>query len=496
MHATSPTPDGALRPVIAYVAYAFPVLTQTFTVREVVALRERGLDVRVFAVKRDPDADHDPEAAAEACAAHYLRHAVSASTLAAAVVWALRRPARFLATLAACLGGGYHDEALKCRMRAVFHFLCGTALASHLRRDGGFSRVHAQFVDAGSTVAFTAARLTDVPFSFANHTAYNPYLLPAKARHADVVISISEFDRARVEDATAGHRTRATLVVNRVGVRLGDWHGLERDPEPGRVLIVGGLRDKKGHGVLLRAAAELAARGIEVRVRVAGGGPAESRLRDIARDLAVDAAFLGPVSPTRVRGELARAALFVLPCCVASNGDLDGIPVSLMEAMAAGVPVVSTRLSGIPELVQHGVSGLLAEPDDATSLADAMERMLGDPGLAEELSRAAVDRVAELHDIDCTSAGLAKVLAGAAAWVDPASPWSSRRTTRRSVSRRRSRRSSPGCGARSSRARSSWWTTAAATAPPKWRARSWVSSPTGSSAMTPIAGRARDSRPG
>ena len=203
--------------------------------------------------------------------------------------------------------------------------------------------------------------------------------------------------------------------MSRVGIRVGEWASAPRRPELGRVLAVGALREKKGHAVLIRAARTLADRGLRVALRFARSGPEEGELRRLADELAVDVAFLGALSPAAVRDELARAAVFALPCLVARNGDLDGIPVAVMEAMAAGVPVVSTRVSGIPELIEDGVSGLLAEPAYADSLAGALERVLRDGDLAHALAGAGRRRVSELHDLDRTSARLAELLAGAAA---------------------------------------------------------------------------------
>lgn len=393
---------------VAYVAYAFPVLTQTFTVREVAALRRRGLALTVFAVRTDSESRLDPAAADEAARARYLG---PAAAVLSSIVWFVRRPLRFASTLKACLGGRYRDHGFACRLRAPLHFAAGAALASRLAREGGYRRIHAQFLDAGSTVAYVAACLLDIPFSFANHTAYNPFLLHAKARSADLMVSISEYDRSLLI-RECGAAVEGKTAVSRVGIALTEWTGVPRAPEPGRLLAVGALREKKGHDVLVAAAAILAARGRTVRLRIVGSGAEESRLRAAAARLGVDVTFLGAASPAAVREEMSRAAAFVLACRVAGNGDLDGIPVAIMEAMAAGVPVVSTRLSGIPELILDGRSGLLAEPGDAASLAEAIERVLCAPAFAASLAEEGRRRVADLHDIERTSARLAGLLAG------------------------------------------------------------------------------------
>lgn len=405
-------------PRIAYVAWAFPVLTQTFTLHEVTALRERGLDLVVFAAKGDagvdPDAG-DPEALAARRSAVYLPSPFSAASLAAAAAWLVRRPVRFVSTFVRALGGRYRDGALRCRLRAPAHFLAGVALASELRRRGGFTRVHAQFFDAGSTAAYTASRLLGVPLSVASHTAYNPFQLEAKSAHADRIVSISEFDRELLVRQCGVPLAKDRIVISRVGIRIEDWAALQRRPEQDRILIVGALREKKGHAVLVRAAAALRDRGSDPVVVIAGSGAEEAHLRDLAASLGVRTEFLGAVGPDVVRRELSRAAVFCLPCVVAANGDLDGIPVALMEAMAAGVPVVSTRLSGVPELIEDGVTGRLAAPGDPGSLADALAGVLRDPEAADRMAAAARISVAARHDLRRTSARLAAILSGSAA---------------------------------------------------------------------------------
>lgn len=397
---------------MAYVAYAFPVVTQTFTVTEVAALRERGVPIDVFAAKAPDGPDLDPEAAEERARATYLPAPFSLRAAAACAAWLVRRPWRFTRTFLSCLRGGYADDGIRCRLRAPLHAACGAALASVLRGRGGYRRIHAQFLDAGSTVAYVASRLLDVRLSIANHTAYNPFLLRVKCMHTDRMVSISAFDRDLLLRQAGGALDPARTVVSRVGIRLGAWDRLERRPEAGRILCVGALREKKGHRDLIAAAARLSREGTHVPVLVfAGAGPEEAALRASASGAGVRVEFLGAVGRERIRAEMVRAEVFALPCRMARNGDLDGIPVALMEAMAAGIPVVSTRLSGIPELVEDGVSGLLVPPGDDAALAAALRRLLGDPDLRGGLAAAGRTRVAALHDVERTSAQLASILA-------------------------------------------------------------------------------------
>ena len=172
------------------------------------------------------------------------------------------------------------------------------------------------------------------------------------------------------------------------------------------------LREKKGHHVLIRAAAALRDRGIDFRLTIVGEGPERERLEDLVRELGLDGRVWlpGAEPPEHVRERLLAADLFVLACTTAANGDLDGIPISLMEAMAIGVPVVSTRLSGVPELIEDGEEGLLSEPDDTAGLADAIGAILADPLRAEAMADRARSKVEREYEIGASVARMAAEL--------------------------------------------------------------------------------------
>src|SRR5262249_35639602 len=163
------------------------------------------------------------------------------------------------------------------------------------------------------------------------------------------------------------------------------------------VLMVARLVEKKGADLLIRAAARLRARAVEFVVRIAGEGPEWARLQRLAHELGVSerVSFLGPLTESEVRAEYGQAAVFALPCQILPTGDRDGLPNVLLEAMARGLPIVSTTLAGVREAVVHGESGLLVSPQDEVGLADALERLFLDTALRARLGSTARRRVAE-----------------------------------------------------------------------------------------------------
>jgi glycosyltransferase involved in cell wall biosynthesis len=196
------------------------------------------------------------------------------------------------------------------------------------------------------------------------------------------------------------------------------YHGVETagrrrmSAAPGRppvVLSVGRLVEKKGHETLVQAAALLRDRGCAFRLRIVGEGVEWARLQRLVHELGLEESvtFTGPLSEAEVSAEYERAQVFALACRELENGDRDGIPNVVLEAMAHGLPIVSTTSPGIVEAVAHERSALLAEPGDAAGLADQLERVLLDPDLRERIGVGALVRVQERFD---RSANLPSVL--------------------------------------------------------------------------------------
>jgi glycosyltransferase involved in cell wall biosynthesis len=248
--------------------------------------------------------------------------------------------------------------------------------------------LHAHWATYPSTSALILGELLCLPWSFTSH-AHDLFVedqgVGAKLRDSALAVTISGFNKQYLAERW-GFGEKIEVVHCGIPVDAISFEPAGRTG--GEVLAVGRLEAIKGFDVLLEALALLRGRGRDVRCTVVGEGPLRGRLEELIRERGLQSVvtLTGALAQGGVLGHLRRAAAFVLPSIVAPNGARDGIPVALMEAMAAGVPVVSTRLSGIPELVRDGWSGLLAEPGDASGLAERIEAILSDPGRAAELA--------------------------------------------------------------------------------------------------------------
>jgi glycosyltransferase involved in cell wall biosynthesis len=389
---------------VFYVCYQIPVLTQTFTAGEIAGLGAGGLAFRAVSCRR-------PLTAPPAPGVLYLPGPLSRPVRSAFVRAARSRSGPFRRLLRAVLTARYRDEAGRCWLRSFLHAAWGAWLAE---RAGGPAHFHAQFLDAASTVAFVAAGLGGGTFSFTNHTAYNPYLAREKLAAARFAVSISEHDRRGLARFAGGAGAERIRVIYQ-GIDTGEWRVPPLPPRkdgPARILSVGALREKKGHEVLLGALSRLAAEGEAFRAVIVGEGPRRRALEALVGRLSLGSRveLAGAEEPDRIRDRMAGSDLFVLACRRARNGDVDGIPVSLMEAMAAGVPVVSTRLSGIPELVTDGEEGRLAPPGDAIALSDRIREALFRPAESAEMARRARAKVERQHERRVAVARLAEAL--------------------------------------------------------------------------------------
>lgn len=386
----------------------YPAISHAFVLREVEHLRATGLEVDTLSIHRASDENLASAADRAAAATTTSVLPTDARELVSAHVIALARaPHRYLSTLALALRTG--APGLRERLWHLFYFAEAMILLRHCRR-AGIAHLHAQFADSATDVAmlvthYRRGQRVDgqaCTWSLAVHGSvefYNVdrYALTDKIEDARFAVAISDFGRSQLMRLSDTSRWEHTHVV-RCGVDLAVYEPpSERSSSPtaAEVLFVGRLLHGKGLSLLFEAVAELRGRGLDVTVTVVGDGPARAEVEAAVRALWLSehVHFLGSVGQDDLRARYAAADLFCLPSFA------EGIPVVAMEAMAMELPVVTTRIMGIPELVEDGTNGLLVPPGRVDALTDALEHLIRAPEERRRMGAAGREKVRADYDV-------------------------------------------------------------------------------------------------
>ncbi len=294
-------------------------------------------------------------------------------------------------------------ESVHIRAKSIWHLLVACHWAASLDpRD--VSLIHSQWIHSGGTVAMYGAWLLGVPFSFTGHAAdlfRDRAALSDKVLRAKFIVCISKFHQ-KLFLSEGARPEQLRLVYCGIDTSHFAPRQSEQRNEVPRILASGRLVEKKGFPYLIQACRVLRDRGKSFRCVIAGSGPDEQALR-----AAIDAAGVGDIveltggalKQEHIPEFMHGGDVYCLPCVWASDNDVDGLPQMLMEAMACGLPVVSTDLVGIPDLVIDGKTGLLVKPNDAVDLADQLQRLLEDPQLASRLATAGRQHVLDQFEL-------------------------------------------------------------------------------------------------
>ncbi len=369
---------------VAYINERFPNLSETFVSQEMSGLARLGADVCSISLNRPAAAPRHSVAAQWArktwyAADHPTRNA---SLLTGAIV---RHPVRYLQWFRyASRHGG---------KQALFF---SPSLASRVASQG-VEHLHTHFAFDAALAAHYVSAITGIPFSFTVHAAdlfVQDSILVRIAASADFIVTVSRFNQRFIYDNIPVGDTPVYVV--HCGVDVEKFHPVERSAsDVPTILCVARFVPKKGIDVLIRACAVLRELGVAFRCRLIGNGTAYESIVSLASQLQLAdcVEFVGERSQERVLEQLHAADLFALPCMIDSNGDRDGIPVSLMEAMATGLPVVSTPISGILELIDDGSSGFLVAPESVDALAAALRQLIEQPQLRQRLGAGARQKI-------------------------------------------------------------------------------------------------------
>jgi glycosyltransferase involved in cell wall biosynthesis len=403
---------------IAYFTQMYPGLTQTFVYREVLALRARQASISTYSVW-PPETEDLPPSVRPLMDETFYIFPMNWLALLLSHLWVLvRRPLRYLGTLIFVLTRP--GTSLRNRGRSLLHFCYGMPVLRDMARTG-IQHIHVHFAWSASSIALIAHRILDIPFSMTLHSNeiyFDRLLLKDKLQAASFVVTISEFNRRLLEELWPESGIADKIHVIHCGLDPDLFTTASEDAAENKtpnskgmvqIVGVGQLAPRKGFHVLIEACHQLSQKNLPYRCHIFGEGPERERLETLCAqyDLRDQVQMPGRIYQQDLRRALARADIFCLPCVKDKSGDLDGIPVVLMEAMAMELATVSTHVSGIPELIQHEQNGLLAPPDDAQALADILQQLAGDPGLRARLAQAGRETVIQEFSIHRSAAQMA-----------------------------------------------------------------------------------------
>jgi glycosyltransferase involved in cell wall biosynthesis len=414
---------------IAYILRSYPRLSQTFIVNEILSLEQLGLNIHLFAITNPHEPIVQEYVSHVRAPVEYLEDAAKRerSAVLAEHAWAEQlAPERYAATRRyveqnADLDEGYTSAS---RFECFDYAVHVTGLLERERRAGQpIDHLHAHFAHDPTLIALLVHILTGISFSFTAHARdlvqIPPRALIERIAQATFVLTCSGTNIDYVNDVVP-EPLRAKVRLIHHGVNLDGFQPASKDEElnepmgegvteringtPSRlplILSVGRLVEKKGFPDLIAACARLRQAGERFRCAIYGEGPLHGQLAALIErlELADCVTLAGECSQAQLIPIFQRADIFALAPFVTDDGDRDGIPNVLVEAMACGLPVVSTTVAGIPELVRHGENGLMVSPRDVDALAGALGTLLGDRPRREGMGANARDTVVDHFDL-------------------------------------------------------------------------------------------------
>ncbi|WOD37005.1 glycosyltransferase family 4 protein [Nodosilinea sp. E11] len=393
-------------PKIAYIVKRYPRYSETFIVNEILAHEAAGLDLHIFALRPPADTHFQDKIARVRAPVSYLKKPVqgrmnaSIATLApnaATYFWAeLQQAANVMPDLWPKLGYAAGE-----RSSVVYQ---AAWLAQEIRQRG-ITHLHAHFGSVATSVARLAAHFADVPYSFTAHAKdifhndVDPEDLRRKLRDAATVVTVSDYNVAYLRQQFGPDARNVRRIYN--GMDLSELHYQPPVQRAPRILSVCRLVEKKGLTYLIEACGLLKQRGCEFTCQIVGSGPMAEDLRSRITALHLNdwVDIVGPRPQGDVFALMQQAAVFAAPYVIGTDGNRDGLPTALLEAMALGTPCVATEVTGIPEIIRNGETGLLVAQRNVEGLANALQTLLTQPDLKTAIATQARHLIETQFDI-------------------------------------------------------------------------------------------------
>jgi colanic acid/amylovoran biosynthesis glycosyltransferase len=391
---------------IAYILPAFPEITETFIIREIKTLLDSGFEVKIFAVSHPlyPKIERSLVDATMLGLCTYARPDNLVNHFINNIYTFVTSPFRYLRTLKTFLKQWYDVPPHKF-VRSLYHFFCGIGFVRKLQKEG-ITHLHCHF-SAASNIGLAINLFSGLPFSWTAHASEDiftkPILLMEKLQHASFIVAVCDYSKKYLNMLSDfKYSPKIMRIYNSLQSSEAERFVVEKPREdadrPGdRIICIATLTRCKGHGTLLEACEILAARGYNMHCEIVGDGDLREVLERMVKEKGIGrmVSLRGYLPTRKVYEMLAGADIFVLLAEIDINGYRDGFPTVILEAMLMGLPVVSTWISGIPEMVVHGETGLLVHEHDAGGAADAIARLIDDAALRKRFGSAGKKRVLE-----------------------------------------------------------------------------------------------------
>jgi colanic acid/amylovoran biosynthesis glycosyltransferase len=399
---------------VAYIMSRFPKLTETFILYEMLAMQQQGIQVEVYPLLREREKVMHPEAMQFVSVAHFQPF-MSLPILRVNLYFLLKKPFAYLKTLWDVLRANWGSYNFFTGVIGIFP---KSVLFAYQMHADQVQHVHAHFASHPAAAGFIIHRLAGIPYSFTAHGSdlhRDRHMLREKVAEAAFVAAISEYNEELIISECRGNYREKVRVVH-CGVDTEVFRArshetpYEKGENPFMILCVGTLHEVKGQPYLVEACRYLQERGFTFECHFVGDGPDRTSLNELVEqaNLSTKVRFHGRLTRDEIARLLVDADVLTVPSVPTRDGRREGIPVVLMEAMGSGVPVIASNLSGIPELVNDQLTGLLVPPKDARFLADALERYIQNPGLRHRLGNAGRAKVVEEFDLHKNAAKLAQ----------------------------------------------------------------------------------------
>ncbi len=382
-------------PRVGYVVKRYPRYSETFIVNEILAHEEAGLSLDIFALRQSSDSHFQDSISRVRAPVTYLP---APNVLSAGEFWdELMAAVKPMPGWVAGLQAAQYEVA-----RDVYQ----AALLALQARDKGIRHLHAHFATSAATVARLAALFGGMTYSFTAHAkdifhdSVDDNDLRRKIQDATSVVTVSDYNVDFLQSKFADSAAKVHRIYN--GLDLPRLPFFNPNHRPPCIVAVGRLIEKKGFADLIAACAKLDQRDIDFQCQIIGSGPLQDVLKaDIQqRGLQHKVMMLGPLPQRDVIACLQEAAVFAAPCVVGADGNRDGLPTVLLEAMALGVPCISTDVTGIPEAIKHNHTGIIVPQKDVTALARELEHLLSHPQERTRLAQQArrlIERDFDIH---------------------------------------------------------------------------------------------------